>query len=547
MTPLTYAVNYGIVKTVKEIERKIRTAPAACGVYIMKDSAGKVIYVGKAKSLRKRIASYFNDKEGRYQVRFLLKKLCDIEYILTSNESEALLLENNLIKKYSPRYNIQLKDDKNYLCIMIDMKKKFPRIELVRRIQRPEALYFGPYPSARTIREVINTLLKIFPLRHCSDYNFGKRKKPCLYYEINQCLAPCAYPEKREQYVQILGEAVLFLKGKSRKIVNALEKRMWDAADAKDYERAAFIRDIIKDKKGLLEKQGVISSMTADRDIIGSFSAGLKTNFVILFIRGGRMLHKKEFSLPSGPSLEDAFSQFIVSYYTLNIVPPDLIVPEITLPDAQNLEKMLSLHFSKDIRIAAPRDEKTKRLMKMAVLNASTFSKPESEGLEALTDALNLQKTPERIECFDAAHMHGKQNTCAMSVFENGKPVKSEYRIFNIDEETRDDYKMLYAALKRRLAHTEWRYPDILLMDGGKGQLSVAVKALKEMNISSIYPIAMTKDEGTSIYLPNRKNPLVLQKGNEGLKMLSMLREEAHRFANAQLRRRLKKSIRATV
>lgn len=518
-----------------------KDAPSHCGVYIMKDKNGNVIYIGKAKNIKKRLASYFKGAENRYQISFLLNKIHNIEYILTNNEKEALLLENNLIKQYNPRYNIQLKDDKNYLCIKIDIKKDFPKIELVRKIGERDALYFGPYPSAKKIREIIFTLQQIFPLRHCNDRTFAKRTKPCLYFDMGQCIAPCVDKEqKKEQYKKILEGVILFLEGRSiKKIKKSLTEQMWSASQRQDFEKASLIRDIIFQIDQLMEKQGVQGTNLKSMDVLGVFDGNDYINISILFVRAGKLLNKKDFSLKKSFDIENTLSEFITSYYQKNVVLPEEIIVDIDLEDKNSIETFLREWKGANIKIKKPYDFQTKHLISIAKLNASSFTPQLSDGLLMLKNIFHLDKKPTRIECYDATHLYGKKNACVMVVYENYKFVKDNYRIFNV-EEGFDDYKAIYTALRRRFQHKEWKFPDILLIDGGKGQLKVAEKVVNELMIKNIFIASIAKDEKNSIYISNRKNPINLKSDNVGLKLLMKIREEAHRFANSHLKRRLK-------
>lgn len=519
---------------------KVIFAPNAPGVYLMKDETGRIIYVGKAKNLKKRISAYFQHRDERYQIRFLMNKVKDIDYIITSNEKEALILEDNLVKKYKPRYNIQLKDDKSYLSLMINLNHDFPRLELTRKPKRDNAAFFGPYPSAKTIRNIIDTILKIFPLRRCSDYAFLKRKKSCLYFNMGQCAAPCIGKITKNEYKKLVDGAMAFIQGKKRQTEPLLRKLMWTAAKKNEFEKAAFLRDIINNKIGIFETQGIVTKDYSNKDIIGTFANGEKTNICVLFVRSGQLIHKVCYTVPSSPLIEDNITQFITAYYTEQVIPPDQIIVEHNLADKQYLEDILKQRYDKKVKIASATKEENQKLLKIAVLNASSYSGNSIDGLVELQKIFNLNHIPDRIECFDVAHMMGKLPICAMTVMLNGTLSKKDYRLFNFDESSHDDYKMLYLSLKRRFNHIEWTFPDILMLDGGKGQLSVAKKVLEELHIVNVFPVAMTKDEQNSIFIPNRKNPIILDKTKDAFKILSKLREEAHRFANLQLKRRLK-------
>lgn len=526
------------------LKKAVMDAPKTSGVYLMKDVAGNVIYIGKAKNLKNRLTSYLKQQEKRYHIPFLLKKIVSVEFISTLNEKEALILEENLIKKYKPKYNIQLKDDKRYMCLMLDLNHEFPKFELIRKpVKGDNVLLWGPYPSSKIIREIIATVHRLFPLRKCSDRIFLKRKKACLYYDMGQCKAPCIEKISRKEYRKLVEGAVEVINGNSKKVSSLLKKLMLEAAEKRDFEKAAFYRDVIQKKIGLFETMGVVSHKHNNIDIIGSSLLDDKTNICLLFMRHGRVLHKKEYTVQSSFSLEDTLSHFIMEYYKEGVVPPEEIITEMPIPDKDALEALLSERFKKKIKISVASDEDTLRLVKTASLNATTYKKTGSEAIDLLQSYLNLDKRPERIECFDVAHMMGMEPCCAMTVMINGELSKSDYRLFNFKETSFDDYKTLYNTLIRRFRHREWPFPHILLIDGGKGHLAIAKKVIDEMNISEVFPIAITKDENYSLYLSGRKNPLILNKGDEALKLLSLLREEAHRFANYQLKKRLKKSI----
>lgn len=523
------------------LEKSVLTAPKTAGVYLMKNSAGDVIYVGKAKNIKKRLNSYLKQGEKRYQIRFLLNKLNSIEFITTSNEKEALILEDNLIKKYRPKYNIQLKDDKRYLCLVLDLNHEYPKFELTRKpVRLKNVLLWGPYPSAKVIRGVIETVQKLFQIRRCSNKSFPLRKKPCIYFDMQQCAAPCCGLISKEEYMRFVNGAIELINGNVKKVVPLLKKLMFQASEKEQFEKAALYRDIIHNKVGLFETMGVVSHKLNNVDILGSFLFGERLNICLLYMRHGQVIHKREFTVPMSPSLEETISQFILEYYKEGVVIPEKILIGIKLPEAKSLEAILKSRFSKQVKIITAKTEEENRLVKTATLNAANFVKTDSDALIKLKKIFSLDKLPERIECFDVAHMMGKQPVCAMTVMVDGELSKSDYRLFNFEEESYDDYKVLYQSLKRRFNHSEWRLPDILMIDGGKGQLSVAKKVLDELKINNVFLVAMTKDETASLFIWGRKNPILLNKNDDAFKLLSLLREEAHRFANYQLKKRLK-------
>lgn len=523
------------------LEKAYLIAPSTAGVYLMKDKADNVIYIGKAKHLKKRISSYLKEGEKRYQISFLVNKVASVEFISTSNEKEALILEDSLIKKFKPKYNIQLKDDKSYLCLMLNKNHDFPKFELIRRpIKTKNVVLWGPYPSAKVIKNIIETIQKLFPLRRCSDKAFLKAKKPCFYYYLEQCKAPCAGLISQCNYSKLIEGATALINGKNKSALPMLKNLMWVAAQRGEFEKAAFYRDIINNKIGLFETLGVVSYNFTNADIIGTFEIEEKTNICILFMRHGQIMHKQEFTVPYSLTLEDTLSQFITGYYRENVIPPDTIIIEIKLSDNKELEELLERRFNKKIRIITAKKEDELRLVKTASLNAANYKKGGAETLEKIKELFGLERPPHRIECFDVAHMMGMKPISAMTVMVDGELSKSDYRLFNFNESSFDDYQMLYKALKRRFSHMEWQYPDILLIDGGRGQLSVAAKVLSELQIKGVFPVAIAKDESTSLFIVGRKNPITINKGDDVFKLLSLLREEAHRFANYQLKKRLK-------
>jgi excinuclease ABC subunit C len=546
------------------LKEKVENAPALTGIYLMKDDHDKIIYVGKSKNLRTRIRAYFGGKDSRPMIPFLLSRINDVDFIVTETEKEALILENTLIKKHRPRYNVNFRDDKNYFSIRIDLKEPYPRFRLVRRMKKDGAKYFGPYSSSAAVKETLHFLQKIFPLRTCKDVEFRSRKRPCIEYEINRCLAPCLGCVGSEDYDSVVKDAVLFMEGQGKQLISGLKSRMKTAAKDMHFEEAARIRDRINAIETTMEKQRAVSPTFKDQDIFGLYRIDDQIQTCLLYVRGGSMVGKKTFPLcKSKAGSSDVLSSLLKQYYDSGaFIPREIIIPE-HIEDGNVIEEWLSeKKAGEKVSVFVPqRGDKTK-LLATACNNAENIYKTErlshvedENTLTILAERLRLRRVPHQIECFDISNVGGRYAVGSMVTFLNGRPHKSGYRRFKIKTVSgADDYAMLYEVLKRRYSR-ENNFPDLIIIDGGKGQLNVALSVLYELNISDIDVIGLAKETRTitgaataihkeedRVYLPNRKNPLYLSRFPQALFLLQRVRDEAHRFAVSYYRKLKEKS-----
>ncbi|MEA3428098.1 MAG: excinuclease ABC subunit UvrC [Thermodesulfobacteriota bacterium] len=530
--------------------KKLATVSSKPGVYIMKNVRGKIIYVGKAGNLHKRISSYFMlPAKQDNKTRALIDKIATFETIITKTEKEALILEATLIKQYKPRYNIVLKDDKQYPCLRLDINQSYPRLSIVRKINKNGSIYFGPFTSSQAVHQTLNIINKTFKLRKCKTKEFKNRSRPCLNFQIKACLAPCCLDVDKNVYNKIVKEVTQFLKGKTPKLINKIKKEMAIAAEALEFERAATLRDKISALEKTLEKQVVVTTDFIDKDIVGI--AGNPGSFLItlLFIRRGCLLGMRHFSFSETMSTNaELIGSFIRQYYEKSpFIPREILVP-ISIEETSLLEDWLSSIKGKKVSIIHPKKGEKVRLIKMAYLNAENRIKEqiasvadENNLLVRLQRRLKMDRVPQRIECFDISNISGKEPVAGMVVFEQAKPKKSSYRKYRIKGVFKpDDYACMYDVLKRRYAKAEesMPYPDALLVDGGKGQLNIAATVIRELKFEgkfSIIGIAKKdkkKEEPTDkIYLPGRVNPVNFGREGDLLLFLQRIRDEAHRFA----------------
>jgi len=541
-----------------ELKTTIRNAPRATGVYLMKDVHGKVLYVGKAKNLRARVRSYFGGKDARPAVPFLVRRIHDIEFIVTNTEKEALILENNLIKEHRPRYNVYFRDDKDYIRLRIDRREPFPRFQLVRRPRKDGAIYLGPYASSASVRETLHLIQPIFPLRTCGDLEFRSRKRPCVEYEIKRCLAPCVERIGREDYHRLVNDVITFLKGGEREVVADLRRRMADEAARYRFEEAARLRDTIASIETTLEKQKAVSMSRRDEDVFGLYREEGQVRICVLCVRGGSMVGRKNFPpLKSGMTSAEIFSSLLKQYYDEDVfIPAEILIP-VKIEDRAVMEEWLAEKREGRVRILTPEKGEKKALVEMAGHNAKHLFERERahvdrhrEIQETLRTVLRLQNRPDRIECFDVSTMGGEHAVGSMVAFSGDAPDKAGYRRFRIRTvQGMDDYGMMYEVLKRRYRDPE-NLPDLLMVDGGKGQLHVALTVLKELGIDGIDAIGFAKagrdsdrrrggiqKEEDRAYIPGRKDPLYLSRYPGTLRFLQRVRDEAHRFAVTHHRR----------
>ena len=540
----------------------IGAVPTDAGCYIMEDGKGKPIYVGKAKSLRARIRSYMNASDSRYSVKFLMRRVSRIQFLVTANEKEALLLENSLIKQHRPRYNVQLKDDKTYISLRIDTRQDFPRITVVRRYKKDGARYFGPYHSASSVRHTLRRLQHLFPLRTCTDHVLHNRTRPCLYYQMKQCAAPCVKFIDRDAYHEILNQVLLVLEGKSDVLEQQLLGEIETHAIALDFEKAAAVRDRLYDLRRTLERQRTVAVPGAeDRDVFGVYQEGNFVAIQILFYRGGKMLGGRNvFFKRQEMPLDDLLSSFVLQYYSeAPTIPAEVLVP-IAIESGDVLGDILSEQRGLKVTVINPQRGEKVALVNLANQNAEQRFKEkrlseaaDKDTLDAMKSALKLPKLPERIECFDISTIQGTATVASMVVFTDGQPDKARYRRYSMKTvDGQDDFASMREVLLRRYTRAieENDLPDFVLIDGGKGQLGMATAVFKDLGIDDLphagIAKARTQEEGDRsperFFIPGRSNPIILPQNGTVVQLAARIRNEAHRFAITYHRKKRSRS-----
>ena len=479
------------------LQRKLDTLPTLPGCYIMKDRQGEVVYVGKANSLRARVSQYFQPQtsDTRRFIPFLEELLGDIEVMITPSEKDALLLENELIKQHRPRFNVRLRDDKNFISLRLSRTHPYPRLEVVRRVRKDGARYFGPYSSASSIRETLSIVNRHFQLRTCTDGVMSNRRRPCLQYQIKRCPAPCVYSVPTEEYQRSVEEVALFLEGKAGELTTQLGARMRGAAKALEFERAAQLRDQLQAIERSLEKQRTVLGDLLDQDVLGFHREGGLLELQLLFFRAGRLSGGRSFSYSRQEfPTDELVGSFLDQYYESGaFIPKELLLP-LSLPDTELREASLSEKRGERVRVVVPERGEKVRLLDMARQNAEhnfeerqRTQKNQLETLQRLQARLRLPRLPRRIECFDISTIQGQQTVGSQVVFTDGEPDKAGYRLFKVrGDAAGDDFASMFQVLTRRLARGREQddLPDLLLIDGGKGQLNVARAALKEVGLT---------------------------------------------------------------
>lgn len=543
-----------------EIREKVKAFPTTPGVYLMKNALGKVIYVGKAKSLRARVRSYFTAAEVSLKTKHLVNQIIDIEYMLTQSEVEAFLLEASLIKKFRPRYNIRLKDDKAYPYIRCSWDQDFPRFSLARRVQHDKALYFGPYTSSQSVRETMRFLERTFKIRDCTDSFFKARTRPCIAYQMGHCSAPCVALIEKDPYRQDVQNALDFLKGRSARLMKDLNAKMKQAAKDERFEAAAKFRDSLQAMERVWEKQAIVSiKKDIDQDVVAFVGDPRGTLVETLHVRAGRVIGTRPHFLsrldPTSPEeeVQEWLTSFLNQYYAENFVPDEILLPVSLCGDVIKLLKaVFKERFGKVPAILAAAGQDGKRLLEMAQKNAQShfndiISKRDHQfaGLEQIQAKFHLQELPKRIECFDISHFQGTENVASQVVFEDGVPKKDDYRRYKLKSFAgSNDFAAMKEVLERRFRHTEYDDPQLVVVDGGKGQLSMAIEALKEVGRPEIPLVGLAKArtkgefsdaevESTEerFFLPGRQNPATFPNNSAAFQILVGIRDEAHRFA----------------
>ncbi len=528
------------------LKKVLANLPESPGVYMYKNAEGTVIYVGKAASLKNRVKQYFSASgDGRATVEKMVPQIADIDFVVTGTVQDALLLECTLIKKYMPKYNILLKDNKTYPYICVTVSEKYPRVYNTRHMNGKD-MYFGPYSSAYDVRKAVTALRQAFPFRTCNkDMSDAKKaKRPCLFYGLGECPAPCAYDVSPEEYGKNIQKIIDFLKGKENAVIADLRKEMMKASDALEFERAAKLRNSIFALTALEEKRQVFDTDGKNTDIIAT-ACSVNTAFVVLLsIRDGKLLNAVDFVLKKQQedSISEIISSYIIQYYSeCNDIPHEIIV-EAEPEFCDDICNWLSEKRNAAVSIICPQRGEKKQLMLLAKKNAveklnSGVDRRNAE-TEQLKAVLGMKKLPLRIEGFDISHLQGTNTVSSMVVFENGKPKKSDYRHFRIKTvvDTIDDFRSMKETLSRRFEHIKedderfGKKPDLILIDGGKGQLHFAHDAMEEMGITGIEMISLA-EKNEEIYTLYSKDPIVLPRDNKALQLLQRVRDEAHRFA----------------
>ena len=522
--------------------------PNKPGVYIMRNIDDDVIYVGKAKSLIKRVKSYFSKSELPLKTKLLMTHFHNLEYIITDTEKEALILESNLIKKYKPKYNIRLKDDKRYPYIKIT-NEKYPRILITRNVRDDEAYYYGPFTDVGSVRRMVKSLKALFKIRACR-----KMDGPCLNYQIHLCSAPCSGKISRTSYNEIVEKINLFFEGKYNKIIEMLNEMMMQAAQSQEFEKAAVLRDQILSVDNILEKQKIEFDRGLEQDVIACSYDEKLACVVIFSIRDGKIIGKDDFLMSGteGTLPDKILSAFLKQYYMSPRHVPSEIIIQYKPDEKDIIEEWLS-SGEYEVTLRTPKNGTETRLVQMVAKNAEIIKNQEKEVRNTLLDLkkyIKLPKIPRHIECFDISNISGKFAVGSMVVFEDGMPKKSKYRKYKIEIPGPDDYAMMKDVLNRRYSkiarEDEDKKPDLVIVDGGKGQLNVALDVLKSLSLDDMPVIGLAK-EFEHVFVPNVSSPIILPRNSEALHLLQRIRDEAHRFAvtyHKQLRsRELKYSI----
>ena len=541
----------------RRFSTRLAAVPLEPGVYLHRDAGGKVLYVGKSASLRDRLRSYFGSKKNLDPKSVeLVSRIDDFEYIVTSSEQEALLLENSLIKEHKPKYNIRLKDDKTYPYIKVDLAEDFPRIYVTRRTANDGARYFGPFASAGSVRKTLDLLKRLFPYRSCTKTITGNDSRPCLEYHIKRCVAPCTGYASRNDYSEVIAQVVMFLEGNTKEIVSDLKTTMLEASDNLEFERAGALRDRLKAIEKVYEGQNVVGLGREELDVIGAAYGGEEAWVEIFFIRQGKLIGRDHFTM-SGTREEDGqeiLARFIEQFYSsASHVPRKILVPE-SITDKEMVAGWLETKRKGPVEINVPQRGAKRRLIEMVTTNAAqgleqlklkwiSDSTRMETAMSELQEELNLPRSPKRIECYDVSHIQGTNTVASMSVFQDGKPLSSNYRRFKIkSHDGNDDFASMREVLSRRFKRLKnardggeenasfAAAPDLVLIDGGKGQLSSAVEVMLHLGLQDIQLASIAKRQ-EEIFLPDAAEPVIMPKNSQGLFLLQRARDEAHRFA----------------
>lgn len=531
-----------------ELKEKLQILPDLPGVYLMKNERGTVIYVGKASSLRDRIRSYFHKSASLSpRIEAMVQHITDIEWMVTGSDLEALILENNLIKRYKPRYNVILRDDKNYPFLRLAVEDNFPRITVVRRIKQDGALYFGPYVPAGAMRETLKIIKRVFPLATCNIDLNRQYERPCIEYEIGRCIGPCVGGVTEVGYKKVVRDVKLFLEGKDRELLRTMRMRMHEESDRLNFEEAAKIRDRIFSIVKVMERQRIVSADVNDIDVIGIAREGHSADIQVLFFRGGMLVGRKDIFHEKADIISDdeLLLSFIEQYYGRDVLIPHSILIQVEIPDAELVEKWLSGRRNSRVEIIVPKRGRKLGMLRLAIENALEAikghgRKTEDKYKEAgeLQRLLELPVIPDRIEAFDISNIFGADAAGSLVVWQDGGFRKEDYRHYKIKTVTgSDDFAMMGEVVSRRYSRVKdggADLPDLIVIDGGKGQLNIAIDVLDGLGIRDIAIIGLAKakeDKVDRIFLPGRSEAIELNAKSAATHLLQRIRDEAHRFA----------------
>ncbi len=562
-----------------EFGERLRALPTSPGVYLFHDGDGTVLYVGKAASLRNRVSSYFGSTPNLVpKVRNMMRRVEDFEFIVTESEQEALILECNLIKERQPQYNARLKDDKSYPFIKIDMSEDFPQVYVTRKVPNDGSRYFGPFASASSVRRTLNLLKKLFPYRSCTKTITGDDPRPCLDFYIHRCVGPCIGAVDREQYAEIIDQVVLFLEGKTNRVVKSISRRMEEAADGLEFERAAVLRDQLRAIERVNEGQKVLNLSSENLDVIALAPSESEAWVEVFFVRHGKLIGRDNFIMAGtqDDTPGDILTAFVQQFYDATPYVPPRILVQHTLDDAEPIAEWLRQKRGSRVRVYTPQRGQKRRLMEMVSENArqgldhlevrrASDSAKLHAGLSELQEALSLPEPPRRIECYDISNIQGTNAVGSMVVFEDGRSAPSQYRRFRIKTvEGVDDYAMMREMLTRRFKRLadarnaangstdgesdgekrpgdgggSWGVaPDLALIDGGKGHLGAALQVFLELGIDFV-PLASLAKENEELFVPHVQEAITLPRDSQGLYLVQRARDEAHRFAITYHRQR---------
>ncbi len=552
----------------ERLRGRVASLPTRPGVYIMKDEAGCVIYVGKAASLRSRVRSYFGAQSAPDSPKTaqLVAHIADLEYIVTGSDAEALILENTLIKRHKPHYNVQLKDDKTYPYLKIDLADPFPRVYITRRMEKDGGRYFGPFASAGSVRKTLDLLKRLFPYRSCTKTITGDDPRPCLEYYIHRCVAPCVGLADREQYRKVIDDVIKFLEGRADQVLDDLRARMDEASERLEFERAAALRDQAHAVERVIQEQKEVSMRMVDEDIIAMARSRDEAHVQVFFVRAGKIIGRDHFVMQGVQGESDAtvMGSFIKQYYHAASFVPSSILTSIIPDEKADIEAWLTSQRGGRVRIEAPLRGGKRRLVQMVAENAReglaqarvsfmTDADALAHALDELGEHLELPRAPRRIECYDISNIQGTNAVGSMVVFEDGKPRRAHYRRFRIKTVPGpNDYAMMQEMLRRRFKHLAppvsgiegdshapakakedesfGVLPDLVLIDGGRGHLAAAQEVLQEMGMAGL-PVASIAKEREEIFVPQRTESILLPRSSPALHLVQRLRDEAHRFA----------------